>query len=117
MKKKNILAVIAVSLMVSCEDFLTIESTTLKTQEEFMRTTKDADQLLTGIYAILFRADPLQSVFMTAELRSDDRLGGGGPSDVSTKAIAQCQKWSESSFSTAWRANYMGVARANTFME
>ena len=115
--KKNILAIIAVSLLVSCEDFLTVESTSLKTKENFMSTPKDADQLLTGIYAVLSRADPLQTVFMVAELRSDDRLGGGGPTDVSTKAIAQCQKWSESNFSTAWRANYMGVYRANVFLE
>ncbi|MDR0541417.1 MAG: RagB/SusD family nutrient uptake outer membrane protein [Dysgonamonadaceae bacterium] len=115
--KKIIFILTAVLILTSCEDFLTIESTTLKKMEDYPATPEEAFQVLTGVYSILSRPDPLQTVFMTAELRSDDRLGGGGPTDISTKAIAQCQKWSESSFSTAWKANYMGVYRANTFLE
>ena len=115
--KKIIILLFAAFCMMGCEDFLDSNPTNLKTNKDYPATQEDADQVLTGIYSILSRPDPLQSSFLSSELRSDNMLGGGGPTDISTKAIAQCQKWSESSFATAWRANYMGVFRANVFLD
>ena len=103
--------------LTGCEDFLDSEPTNLKTIENYPATQEDADQVLTGIYSVLAMPDPLQTSFLSSELRSDNLLGGGGPTDISTKAIAQCQKWSESSFAVAWRTNYMGIFRANVFLE
>ena len=115
--KKIIILLFAAFCMMGCEDLLDSNPTNLKTNKDYPATQEDADQVLTGIYSILSRPDPLQSSFLSSELRSDNMLGGGGPTDISTKAIAQCQKWSESSFATAWRANYMGVFRANVFLD
>lgn len=115
--KKYILFLSSFLLLVGCEDFLESEPTNLKTIKNYPANEKEADQVLTGIYSILSRPDPLQSPFLISELCSDNVIGGGGPTDISTKAIAQCQKWSESSFATAWRSNYMGIFRANVFLE
>ena len=103
--------------LAGCEDFLDTEPTNLKTIENYPATQEDADQVLTGIYAVLAMPNPLQTSFLSSELRSDNMLGGGGITDISTKAIAQCQKWSESSFADAWKTNYMGIFRANVFLD
>jgi hypothetical protein len=115
--KKIISITFLVLILLSCEDFLNIESTTLKSTENYPATPEEASQVLTGIYAILSRPNIMSNIILVSELRSDDRLGGGGPADISTKAIAQHQKWSENCFSDAWRSNYMGVYRANVFLE
>lgn len=115
--KKIILSLFVGLFLTGCEDFLDSEPTNLKTIENYPATQEDADQVLTGIYSVLAMPDPLQTSFLSSELRSDNLLGGGGPTDISTKAIAQCQKWSESSFAVAWRTNYMGIFRANVFLE
>jgi len=115
---KNIISIALLSvLLVSCEDFLDSDPTNQKKQNEYPATPAEASQVLTGVYSILSYAPPLQNTFIIGELRSDDRLGGGGPSDVGVKATAQCQKASESDFVSAWNSNYAGVFRANTFIE
>lgn len=115
---KKILSILLITLVVSgCEDFLDSEPTNLKTTSNYPETPQEAFQVLTGIYSVLSYPNPQQSSFMSSELRSDDRLGGGDGGDIPTKAIAQCQKWSESSFADAWKANYTGVYRANVFLE
>lgn len=115
--KKIILSLFVGLALAGCEDFLDTEPTNLKTIENYPDTQEDADQVLTGIYAVLAMPNPLQTSFLSSELRSDNMLGGGGITDISTKAIAQCQKWSESSFADAWKTNYMGIFRANVFLD
>ncbi|MDR1683500.1 MAG: RagB/SusD family nutrient uptake outer membrane protein, partial [Candidatus Symbiothrix sp.] len=115
--KKIISTILITLIFVSCEDFLTIETTNLKNTENYPANPAEASQVLTGIYAILSRPNIMCNTTLISELRSDDRLGGGGPGDISTNAIAQYQKWSENCFQDAWNANYMGVYRANVFME
>ena len=115
--KKIILSLFVGLALAGCEDFLDTEPTNLKTIENYPATQEDADQVLTGIYAVLAMPNPLQTSFLSSELRSDNMLGGGGITDISTKAIAQCQKWSESGFADAWKSNYMGIFRANVFLD
>lgn len=115
--KKIILSLFVGLALAGCEDFLDTEPTNLKTIENYPATQEDADQVLTGIYAVLAMPNPLQTSFLSSELRSDNMLGGGGITDISTKAIAQCQKWSESGFADAWKTNYMGIFRANVFLD
>ncbi|MCD7973830.1 MAG: RagB/SusD family nutrient uptake outer membrane protein [Candidatus Azobacteroides sp.] len=111
--KKIVYILVAACFLFSCEDFLDTTNKTGKDTGNFPRTKEDASQLLTGVYAILSRAEPLQSSFLTSELMSDDRFGGGGPSDRSCKAIDQFKKSSDDMFNQGWRATYMGVFRAN----
>lgn len=99
--------------MISCEDFLDTVNKTKKDTSNYPRSTADASELLTGVYSILGRPEPLGSSFMTSELMSDDRFGGGGPDDRSCKAIDQFKKSSDDMFNNAWKAYYFGVFRSN----
>jgi len=111
---KKILYLFLIScLLVSCEDFLDTTNLIKKDTSNYPRTTSDASELLTGVYSILGRPDPLSSSFMTSELMSDDRFGGGGPDDRSCKAIDQFKKSSDDMFDNSWRAYYFGVFRSN----
>ncbi|MDE6468585.1 MAG: RagB/SusD family nutrient uptake outer membrane protein, partial [Muribaculaceae bacterium] len=69
------------------------------------------DQLLTGVYSVIGRIEPLCSTYFIGELRSDNCFGGGDQADLSTKAIDQFKKSSEDMFRNGWRARYFGVYR------
>lgn len=111
--KKILYFMIGILLLTSCEDFLDSSNKTKKDSSNFPRTEADVSQLLTGVYSILGRPEPLGSLFFVSELMSDDRLGGGGPDDKSCKAIDQFKKSSEDMFNNPWRAMYFGVYRSN----
>ena len=111
--KKIIYFIVGMLLLTSCEDFLDSSNKTKKDSSNFPQTEADVSQLLTGIYAILGRPEPLGSLFFVSELMSDDRLGGGVPDDKSCKAIDQFKKSSEDMFNNPWRAMYFGVYRSN----
>lgn len=100
-------------MLVSCEDFLETTNKTKKDTSNYPRSTADANELLTGAYSILGRPEPLGSSFMTSELMSDDRFGGGGPDDRSCKAIDQFKKSSDDMFYNCWKGYYFGVFRSN----
>ncbi len=77
--KKSIYAIIAVVAMTlcSCENFLDTELVTQKTSENFPATEKEANEVLTGIYAhLLFESPETSSEYYLAQLASDDCLGG-----------------------------------------
>lgn len=111
--KKILYFILGILLLTSCEDFLDSSNKTKKDSSNFPRTEEDVSQLLTGVYSILGRPEPLGSLFFVSELMSDDRLGGGGPDDKSCKAMDQFKKSSEDMFNNPWRAMYFGVYRSN----
>lgn len=107
------LALAALFTLSSCEDFLDSTSKTKKDTSNYPRTEADADQLLTGVYSIIGRIEPLCSTYFIGELMSDNCFGGGDQADLSTKAIDQFKKSSEDMFRNGWRARYFGVYRSN----
>ena len=115
--KKILLFLAGICLLTGCEDFLDASNKTKKDSSNFPRTEDDAMQLLTGVYSILGRPEPLGCVFFTSELMSDDRLGGGGPDDRSCKAMDQFLKDGDDTFNNSWRAHYFGVFRSNFLID
>lgn len=111
--KRIIYLIIPIILLSSCENFLDTVNKTKKDSSNYPVTVADADELLVGVYSILGRPEPLANSFMTSELMSDDRFGGGGPDDRSCKALDQFKKSSEDMFNNGWRAYYFGVFRSN----
>lgn len=111
--KKILYFIIGAMLLTSCEDFLDSSNKTKKDSSNFPQTEADVSQLLTGVYSILGRPEPLGSLFFVSELMSDDRLGGGGTDDKSCKAIDQFKKDGDDTFNNPWRAMYFGVYRSN----
>lgn len=103
--------------LTGCENFLDTQNLTKKDTSNYPQTPEDAEQLLTGVYAMLGRAEPLGFTFFISEIMSDNCFGGGDQSDRSTKAIDQFKKSSEDMFRWTWRGRYMGIYRANFLME
>lgn len=64
-------------ILTSCNNFLDTELLTAKTTDNYPETEKDADQMLVSIYAkLLFESPEASSQYYTAQLASDDCLGG-----------------------------------------
>lgn len=116
----KIISIITVLLLATtltgCEDFLDSENLTKKDTSNYPQTPADADQLLTGVYSVLGRIEPLCSTYFISEIMSDNCFGGGDQADLSTKAIDQFKKSSEDMFRNGWRARYFGVYRSNFLM-
>lgn len=118
---KKIWICLSMVLMLSgCEDFLDTENLTKKDNSNFPKTETDANAALTGVYAILREMTPGedgQSFFMTAELLSDDRFGGGGPDDKRMHAVDRLKKVDEDMFADVWKQDYRGIYRSNMLLE
>ncbi len=115
MKKILFLAIAGVLFLTGCEDFLDSENLTKKNSENFPVNETDAQQLLTAVYATLNSpvSDCGTSYFLTAEVASDDRFGGGGENDKDFQAADHLMYTNVNRFSTFWTERYKGVNRAN----
>lgn len=114
---KKILSIIcataAMMVATGCSDFLDTQNLTKKDTSTYPTKATDAEQLLTGVYSMLGRCEPLCFSYFISEIMSDDCFGGGDQADRSCKAIDQFKKSSEDMFRWGWRARYMGIYRAN----
>ncbi|MDR0536905.1 MAG: RagB/SusD family nutrient uptake outer membrane protein [Tannerellaceae bacterium] len=113
---KKIFYLIALSLLfASCEDFLDANSFTTKDSQTFPKTEEDAEQMLTGVYAILNTslADPPKTYLLIAELSSDDRFGGGGANDKALQSFNHLLYVNRDQLDDFWSQHYTGIARAN----
>lgn len=102
-----------------CEGFLDTENLTKKDNSNFPKTSGDAETALTGIYALLREMTPGedgQGFFLTAELLSDDRFGGGGPDDRRMHAVDRLKKVDENMFSDVWKQDYRAIYRSNMLL-
>lgn len=118
MKKIWIYAITAL-LLSGCQDFLDTENLTKKDNSNFPESAADAETALTGIYALLREMTPGedgQSFFMTAELLSDDRFGGGGPDDRRMHAVDRLRKVDDNMFADVWKQNYRAIYRCNMLL-
>lgn len=107
-------------MLTSCESFLDTENLTKKDSSNFPQTEADIQSALTSIYDELREitdGEEGQCFFITSELLSDDRFGGGGPDDRRTAAIDGLLKSDENMFADPWRQNYRGIERANFLLE
>jgi hypothetical protein len=75
--KKILFILSTVLVLTGCNNFLDTEDLTDKTTANFPETEKEADQVLTGIYAHLLFEDPeTSSSLYIAQLAGDDCIGG-----------------------------------------
>ena len=111
-------ALIAVSLM-ACEDWMDTESYTESNTANFPTSIKDADMLVTAIYANLNHAAslPASSYYLISEIASDDRFGGATIEDPSMVAIDHMMVSTDTQFDFLWKIHYRGIYRANVAIE
>jgi len=75
--KKYLFLLSTIFVLCSCNNFLDTEDLTEKTTANFPESEKDADEMLTAIYAHLLFEDPEQSSSLyIAQLAGDDCIGG-----------------------------------------
>ena len=118
MKKIWIYSIIAL-LLSGCENFLDTENLTKKDNSNFPKSAADAETALTGIYALLREMTPGedgQSFFLTSELLSDDRFGGGGPDDRRMHAVDRLKKVDDNMFADVWKQDYRAIYRCNMLL-
>lgn len=92
MKKIFLYAFSLCLLVTSCDSFLDTENLTKKDSSNFPKTEADIQSALTSIYDELRHAtdgEEGQQFYISAELLSDDRFGGGGPDDRRAAALDQ----------------------------
>ncbi len=120
MKKLLYIIVLAISFsLVSCEDFLDVESVTQTDTSSYPATADDADEMLTATYNTLnsTSAYPEESFWFAANLASDDMFGGGGETDYMFQAIDQIMNYGTSMLEDYWTERYKGIYRANMDLE
>ena len=118
--KKIFMVALTIGLLTGCNDFLDTENLTKKNSSNFPLTEEDVQKSLVGIYDELREmtsGEEGQSAFITAELLSDDRFGGGGPDDRRIQAVDHLLKADENMFSDVWKQDYRGIYRANSLLE
>lgn len=118
MKRMIYMLFFAVALM-GCEDYLEKESVTGQTDENFYQTEDDMYRALVAVY------EPLQrnwgsAIQLTLDIASDDCYGGGSSSTdgVDLKKVNRGNTTaSEEMWKSIWDDHYVGIYRANLFLE
>ncbi len=111
----KLLALSAVAVtFVSCENFLDSENLTQKTTANFPETEKDADEMLTSIYANLLFEDPEKSSqIFVAQLAGDECLGGNLSASGNCAVNFLRYKDNLNGYESLWNRCYRLINRAN----
>ena len=115
MKNFIYLSLISVVLLLgSCNDFLDSEDLTRKTSANFPANEKEADEVLTGIYAhLLYESPESESSTYIAQLAGDDCLGGNLSYSNNCATNFLLYSGSLNTFSGLWDRDYTLINRAN----
>lgn len=118
--KKILTLLLSLCVLAGCNDFLDTDNLTKKDSSNFPKDESDIQSALTGIYDELREmtsGEEGQGFFITSELLSDDRFGGGGPDDRRMQAVDKFLKADENMFSDIWAQDYRAIYRANFLLE
>lgn len=115
-----ILSALTILALASCNDFLSTEDLTRKDSSNFPKTQSDAEQSLTGCYAMLRYLTPdneSEHPMIVAEILSDDRFGGGRPDDAFLHNVDNLTAYNNDMFKEIWDDDYKGIHRCNQLIE
>jgi hypothetical protein len=120
--KKIFLLILTVVVLAGCsESFLDTSPLTSKTNNDFYQTPADFDQALTAAYVTMVSCPSDQVLvgypFVTSELMSDERFGGGGDNDLDPRAICDFKITGSDMYWSAWKRYYVGIFRVNMILE
>lgn len=115
MKKYILIATAALAsfALTGCEDLLDTSSYTQSNTQNFPASFKDAEMLVTSMYANLNHAaaKPESSYLITSILASDDCYGGLGEQFDHLQTVGDAQ------FDFCWKIHYTGISAANLAIE
>ena len=108
----------ALTTLASCSDFLEADQYTQKTSGNFPATEKEADEVLTGIYAhLLFENPETSSSTYLAQLAGDDCLGGNLSFSNNCATNFMLYTGSLNGESGLWDRDYTLINRANSALQ
>lgn len=114
MKKILFIASAILILLSGCESFLDSELLTEKTTANFPETEKDAQEMVTAIYAhLLFESPETSSQYYIAQLAGDDCLGGNLSYSNNCATNFLMYSGNLNTFAGIWDRCYTLINRAN----
>ena len=114
MKKILFIASAILILLSGCENFLDSELLTEKTTANFPETEKDAQEMVTAIYAhLLFESPETSSQYYIAQLAGDDCLGGNLSYSNNCATNFLMYSGNLNTFAGIWDRCYTLINRAN----
>lgn len=112
--KSKIFYLLLILVFSQCNKFLDTDNLTAKTNANFPLTEKDANEMLTSIYAnLLFESPETSSEFYIAQLAGDDCLGGNLSFSMNCAVNFILYKDNLNSFLGLWDRCYRLINRAN----
>ncbi len=111
---KKIVYLLIILILSSCENFLDTDNLTEKTTANFPLSEKDANEMLTAIYAnLLFENPETSSQYYYAQLAGDDCLGGNLSYSGNCAVNFIMYKDNLNGLLGIWSRNYRLINRAN----
>lgn len=114
---KYFIAISAIFIASSCEDYLDTDNIYGKSLETYYSTPTDINEAMAGVYNALYTVNVLSDESIAANLMSDMMLGGGGPDDTTAKWIDNFEDPNEDTYRDLWVQSYNGIARTNAIIE
>jgi hypothetical protein len=118
MKKIIFIIVATIALLISgCEGFLDTRNLYQKDLGNFYKTPTDITEAMGGVYNALYVGGVFSEEHLSANLMSDEMLGGGGPDDITAKNCDKFLDPTEDTYRDLWKQTYNGVYRASAIIE
>ena len=95
------------------EDFLDRKDLYDRLDENFYSNTEQIEQALTAAYSKLANDYGNQDFNLVASIKSDDRFGGGGTTDLIPHDADLFTNSAEDTWLEMWLADYEGIFRCN----
>ena len=118
MKKIYLLALTAIFVFASCEDFLDSSNYTEANTGNYPASAGDLNKELSALYGVMnqMSTNPLETPWFVNYIMSDEANGAGGTGDVESHAIGHLTSNKDNLFDNAWHNTYVGIARANAII-
>jgi len=118
MKKIYFIIVTTTALLVcGCQKILDTQNLYQKDLGNFYKTPTDITEAMGGVYNALYVGGVFSEEHLSANLMSDEMLGGGGPDDITAKNCDKFLDPTEDTYRDLWIQTYNGVYRTNAIIE
>ncbi|KAF2340007.1 RagB/SusD family nutrient uptake outer membrane protein [Flavobacterium tistrianum] len=116
-KLKYIIAISAMFVASSCDDYLDTENLSEKSLDSFYKSPTDINEAMAGVYNAIYTANVHSEEQVAANLMDNMMFGGGGPDDKSAKWVDNFEDPAEDTYRDMWKQSYNGISRANAIIE
>jgi len=116
-KLKYIIAISAIFMASSCDEYLENENLSEKSLDSFYKTPTDINEAMAGVYNAIYTTNVHSEEQVAANLMDNMMLGGGGPDDKSAKWVDNFEDPAEDTYRDMWVQSYNGISRANAIIE